>query len=67
MYTTMSMTSVGLGRAGQARMDRQREWEARFTEQLQKREQAHADSSWLQSMPQHCVQESRAKVRHPLR
>lgn len=46
-------------------MERQKEWEQRFTEQLQKREQAHADSSWLQSMPQHCVQESRAKVTSP--
>jgi mannose/cellobiose epimerase-like protein (N-acyl-D-glucosamine 2-epimerase family) len=44
------------------RQERQQEWEARFVEQLQKREALHSDASWLQSMPQHCVQESRAKV-----
>jgi len=46
----------------QVRAEKQREWEQKFTQHLQKREQTHADVSWLQSMPQHCVQESRAKT-----
>jgi hypothetical protein len=44
------------------RLEKQKEWEQRFTEHLQKREQSHQDTSWLQSMPQHCLQENRAKT-----
>ncbi|CAL8467683.1 g7221 [Coccomyxa elongata] len=44
------------------RAEKQKEWEQKFTEHLQRREQSHADVSWLQSMPQHCVQESRSKT-----
>lgn len=43
------------------RAEKQREWEQKFTQHLERREQSHADVSWLQSMPQHCVQENRSK------
>lgn len=46
----------------QVRAEKQKEWEQKFTEHLHRREQSHADVSWLQSMPQHCVQESRSKT-----
>jgi hypothetical protein len=45
----------------QLRAEKQKAWEQRFAELLQRRESSHSDTSWLQSMPQHCVQESRAK------
>ena len=45
----------------QLRADKQKQWEGRFAELLQKREASHAGQDWLQSMPQHCVQETRAK------
>ena len=45
----------------QLREEKQKEWEQRFAQALQRRESSHSDTSWLQSMPKHCVQESAAK------
>lgn len=45
----------------QLRAEKQKQWDQRFVELLQRREASHSDTSWLQSMPQHCVQETRAK------
>ncbi|CAK0764240.1 hypothetical protein CVIRNUC_003138 [Coccomyxa viridis] len=43
------------------REEKQKEWEQRFAQALQRRESSHSDTSWLQSMPKHCVQENAAK------
>ena len=45
----------------QLREEKQKEWEQRFAQALQRRESSHSDTSWLQSMPKHCVQETAAK------
>ena len=45
----------------QLRADKQKQWDQRFAELLQKREASHSGSNWLESMPKHCVQETRAQ------
>ena len=45
----------------QLRADKQKMWDQRFAELLQKREASHSKTDWLQSMPQHCVQETKAQ------